>query len=187
VGAKGGDTIIYSDRASSVPGNRGGQIILLVLGTLLAIRYALGVGREIAHNLVTFPASYRSFPVLTLLLSLLALCAYVLFPCVALVMIYIPVRNLFLNRVITGKLLSEIQWHTDDEAIMEIRIGTTKLHVHDRGRIQFQRQHLQVRDLDNLGSILGDESLVGCELRLRVGAFNRVLSVERMGHTTRQS
>jgi hypothetical protein len=63
---------------------------------------------------------------------------------------------------------------------MEIRIGSYNLHVHDRGRIQFRPQHLQVRDLDNLGSILSSESLRGCELLFRVGAFNRVLSVEKM-------
>jgi hypothetical protein len=63
--------------------------------------------------------------------------------------------------------------------ILTVRVGTQDVYVHDRGRLQFRHQHLQVRDLDTLRAALSDAASQDCDVNFTVGAFNRVLSVDR--------
>lgn len=169
---------IYTERARSVPGNSHRQVFTLGLGFALSVWYALGFKKTVQHDLASFPASYGSSPVLTIIFSAIKMCAYVLGPCLFLLMIYIPLTNLFLTRKIIGTFLSKNR--TEDganRAVMHIQLGAQDFRVYDEGRIQLRKQCLQVRNLDELYEAM-DDSLIGRQLRFKIGSFNRVLSVD---------
>jgi hypothetical protein len=174
---------IYTDGASLLRGDRARQIFTLALGLGLSAWYVKDIAQSIRHDVKAFPPAFTSSPVLTLLFSLIKLCAYVLFPCVFLLMIYIPVRNLFLNRVIEGTLISAVREETDTGlACLRLQVGPHKVHVDDQQRIRFGAKDLYVRDFNKLCAALNQESMRKCEVRIKLGAFARILSVESIAN-----
>jgi hypothetical protein len=81
-------------------------------------------------------------------------------------MIYVPVRNLFLKRVVSGRL----------------RAVSAK--VTEKGRpllsIQLDQHRIVVPEPGDLESALNQDAVREQEIRITLGAFNRVLRVEKI-------
>jgi hypothetical protein len=141
------------------------DIFTLAVGLGFSAWYVNGIGAAITHDIRTFPEAFRESPVLTIIFAVFKLCGYVLFPCLFAVMVYGPIRNLFFKREISGRLVS-------------LSANATK----KRRSLSIELEHNQfvVPDPGGLEAAINDGAIKGDELRFVIGAFSRVLSVEKV-------
>jgi hypothetical protein len=134
------------------------------IGVVLLLWYLRRVYGAIASDIQSFPAAFRSDAALAALFAALKLLAYILFPILFAAMIYVPVRNLMLRRVVSGRL--------GDVSVLVVVRGKTKLSV------KLDDRMIIVANEEGLEASL--EGLRGIEIRFTLGAFDRVLMIERL-------
>ena len=139
-------------------------LVMFGTGVFLAIRYLLSIKSTILADIANFPDSFHSDAALTIAFAALKLVAYVAAGILAGVMVYWPVRDLWLRRVVFGKLNS----------VALIENGKTKSKV----LIKLGGQSLRISNADVLSTVLTQESLIQRELCVTIGAFDRVLAVD---------
>ena len=154
------------DASSDIRLQRGAGIITLGLGVALSGWYLSRITDAIRVDIHNFPAAFQSSPGLTIFFAMFKLCSYVLFGWLFAMMVYVPTRNLFFTRVISGRLVSLSSKLTER--------GKPLLSV------QLERSQLLVPGAGGLEAAINDDALKGQELLFRVGAFRRVLSVDKL-------
>ena len=142
-----------------------GGVFTLCLGLVLSGWYVTEITSAIKQDVQNFLPAFQESPRLTVFFTVFKVCAYVIFPCLFALMVYVPTRNLFFKRAVSGRLaLSAI--------------------VNEKGKaflsIQLEHNQLLVRDPGDLGAVIRGHVPEGQELRFKLGAFNRVLSVEKL-------
>ncbi|MFI5058929.1 MAG: hypothetical protein ACHQLQ_12150 [Candidatus Acidiferrales bacterium] len=157
-------TTLY-DASSDRQFNPFAGVFTLTLGIALLAWYLHGIVEAVEGDIHNFPAAFHESPVLTLIFVVLKPIGYVSFGALFILMIYGPMRNLFLKRVVSGKLRSmSVEAKGKGKLLLSVEIGAHHLVLPDRG---------------GLGDVICDEALLGQELRFTLGAFNRVHKVEK--------
>jgi len=156
-------TIIY-DAASDVRFQPLPGLFTLLLGLALSVWYVRDIGITISGDVRTFPAAFVEAPVATIVFSVVKMCAYIFFPILFALMVYMPVRNLFFRRVVTGSLFD----------VQTIDVGGRKRKL----LLGVGRHKLVVSDQGDLEAVISRARSLKQELRFTLGAFNRVLRVE---------
>jgi hypothetical protein len=158
-------TTLY-DASSDSHFNPFAGMLTLSLGIALSVWYVHGIVGAVAGDIHTFTAAFHESPILTSIFLVLKPVAYVLFGGLFILMIYVPVRNLFFKRVVSGNLQSiSAQTKKKNKRVLLVEIGPCMLVLQDRG---------------DVSEILCDDQLVGQELRVTLGAFNRVYRLEKL-------
>ena len=158
-------TTLY-DGSSDSQFNPSTGIFTLALGIAISVWYLRGIVGAIKGDTHNFIAAFHESPILTLIFLVLKPVAYVLFGALFLLMIYGPMRNLFFKRVVSGNLRSvSMQEKKKNKLALSVEIGPCTLALADRR---------------GLTEILCDDQLLGQELRLTLGAFNRVYKLEKI-------
>lgn len=141
-------------------------VFTFALGTGLLGWYLTGIGGAVAADIRNFPASFQSLPMLTVAFALLKLVAYLSFGTLFALMVYVPLRNLWFRRVVSGELESvPTRIAKKRSVVLSIKVGQRIIRVIDRA---------------DLSSNLNERAAVGDQLRFTIGAFNRVLKVEKL-------
>jgi hypothetical protein len=141
-------------------------LFTLGLGLALSTWYVSGIAGAVKGDFHGFPTSFHTAPVLSVFFAVLKLCGYVLFGGLFALMVYVPARNLFFKRSISGPLVSLSSIVREKRrSLLQIQVGQSQFRVPDPG---------------DLEASINDNALKGQELRFKLGAFNRVLSVEKM-------
>jgi len=162
-------TVIY-DARRSLRFNPVALLFSLVLGLLLSTWYLRGIADAIRADVRYFPAAYQSSPVLAVTFGVLKLVAYPLFGLLFAAMIYAPVRNLWLNRIVDGPLEKVSASSAGNEIRLSLQVG---------GRT------LTLRDAFGLKAELDRHVVLGDEIRFTVGAFGCPAKVEMLARKTR--
>jgi len=157
-------TTIY-DAGRSLQFNPVGGLYVFVMGLLLSIWYLRGIGDAIKADIHYFPAAYHSSPFLTVTFAVLKLVAYPSFALLFAIMIYAPVRNLLLPRVVDGPLEKVSARSARNEVLLFLQVGGQAVTLHQAGELK--------AELDRC-TVLGDE------LRFTIGAFGCAAKVERL-------
>jgi hypothetical protein len=158
-------TRIY-DASSDIKLHPFAGVFTLGLGLALSTWYVSGIAGAVRRDLHDFPASFHTAPVLTVFFAVLKLCGYVVFGGLFALMVYVPARDLFFKRAISCPLVSLSSIVREKRrSLLQIQLG------------QFQ---FRVPDPGDLEASINDSALKGQELQFILGAFNRVLSVEKM-------
>lgn len=140
--------------------------LFLGLGLFLLVKFLNELGTDVQNDVSNFQSMWKSSPILALSLALVVLCAYVFGICLIGLMIYIPCRNFFFPRVVQGQFQT-ILTIIDDK-------GKSKL------LIKMEHRDFQVSNIRNLPSIMLSGSLEGQNLRFTLGAFSRVIKIDKL-------
>jgi len=169
--------------------SRYASVLGLLFGAVFLGWYALNVPSAIANDIRNFPASFRSEPVLTIAFAVLKFLGYILFPYVAGMWVYVPIKDFVGPRARKGKLAEVaslpvgtggtwwasfplLGWLLAWGMPVPVRPAMTRIRV---GEWEFN-----VPDAPELGQVLRREELLGQEVVFTLGALNRVLSIERI-------
>ena len=137
-----------------------------MLGLALLAKFLNELAGDIERDVRNFPPVWRSSPTLAILLALFVLCAYVFGVWLIGFMIYVPVRNLFCPRIIEGTLKTVSATFTDKgKPVLSIKLN--------------QHEFL-VPNLGDLDKVVTNPDLQWQKLRFSLGAFNRVLRVDKL-------
>lgn len=85
-------TIYYTSKSSR--SNPATEILVLILGVVMLVWYVRGVSDAVRGDIHDFIPAFRSTPLLAVVFAFLKLTAYILFPALFSLMVYIPIRNL---------------------------------------------------------------------------------------------
>jgi hypothetical protein len=158
-------TTLY-DASSDSHFNPFAGILTLSLGIALLVWYLWGIVGAVQGDIHAFTAAFHESRMLTSIFLVLKPVAYLLFGGLFMLMIYVPMRNLFFKRVVSGNLRSmSAQTKKKNKRVLSVEIGLCTLVLPDRG---------------DLSEILCDDQLLGQELRFTLGAFNRVYKLEKL-------
>jgi hypothetical protein len=141
-------------------------IVTLTLGVCLLFWYWRGIREAVAGDLRTFPAAFRSSPTLSITFAVHELIGYVFIAYVVGLMIYAPIRNLWLSRVLSGKLKSVSASVTEQKRVVL--------------SIQLDREQITLPDFGSLEVALNQKAAIDDELRLTIGALIWVRKVEKI-------
>lgn len=137
------------------------------------------------HN---FRPAFREAPILTVGFTALKIWAYVFFPFVAAIWIYISVRDVFPKRRI-GTLRSVAQAPTMSESAWLYSVPLVRWFLSwaiplrsPRVRICLGGHDFVVLDPPGFGAVVNQDDLTGKQIAITCGAFGRVLSVELLEH-----
>jgi hypothetical protein len=140
--------------------------LFLGLGLFLLAKFLNEFRADVRRDIRNFQPVWQSSPILALFLAIIVLCAYIFGSCLIGLMIYIPCRNFFFPRVVEGKF----------EAITTIFNSKGKSQL----LIKMEDTSFRVPDLVDLKLIIGGSGLEGQKLRFTLGAFNRVLKIDKL-------
>ncbi len=141
----------------------GGFTLLLGLG--LGAWYVRDITTVIAGDAKNFHAAFVESPIPTLLFVVFKICAYVFFAALFGLMIYVPARNLFLRRVVSGHLVEVLPKDGADSNKLVLNFSSSVLSV--------------PRSVD-LEAALAKVLPQNLEVKVTLGAFNRVIRVEQV-------
>lgn len=156
---------IYDANAAR-PSRRFSVLLTLALGIGLSAWYFRDIGKTVIGDTHTFSSSFRTLPILTLVLALFKLLAYLVFGALFAIMIYVPVRNLWFNKCLTGRIESV-------EESSKPGNGTYVL-------VKLDGQIFTFRDPGGLKDSLRERTSLGDSVRFTIGAFGRVERVEKL-------
>jgi len=157
-------TIYEANEAGPV--RRFSGLLTLALGVVLSAWYARDIGKTVRGDIETFLPSFKTLPILTVVFAVFKFVAYIAFGALFVIMIYVPLRNLLLNRLLIGRIDSVEQ---NNE-----RGHRTYVSVKLNGRI------FRFRDPGGLKSALDEKTSPGDSVRFVLGAFGRVEKVEKL-------
>jgi len=144
-------------------------ILTFALGLGMLIWYGWHIRGAVASDIRNFPASYRSFPLVTIAFAVFKMVAYVSFGVLFALMVYVPVRNLWLGRVVTGVPHSVSSVTKGRRVLLSIQVN---------GGI------ITLRGAGGLEPLLQDSVTCGDRLRLTIGAFDSLLKIEKLTERT---
>lgn len=141
-------------------------IYVLILGVALLTWYIRGIGDAIHGDIQNFLPAFREMPVVTLVFTFLKLAGYVFFGALFVVMVYAPLRNLWLRQIVAGTL--------EDLSFRVAKHDKILLLVKLSGNV------VALRATDELKNCL-EQCAIGREkLRVTAGAFRWALKVEKL-------
>jgi len=160
------ETCIYDWRKSRSRAHPYAWLVMLGLAIVFLAEFFSGISRTIEGDIHNFPPLWNSSPVLAILLASVKLFVYVFGGCLVSLMIFIPVSHFFCPRVIRGRFESVSTTVTDKgKSLLSIQMSDYQFHTSDFG---------------DLETLILDPALRGQELRFTLGAFNRILRIERL-------
>lgn len=163
-----------------------GVIGALIAGAFLTW-YCFGIVTAVSGDINSFPAAFRSNPVLTIFFAVLKFGAYILFPFIAATWVYIPIRDFVVRKRVQGRLGGVSDFPGMDRLPLWARVPflgwflSWGMPVPGRSamkNIRLDTREIQVPLSPVLSQVLSQENIAGKELVFLLGAFNRVLSIE---------
>jgi hypothetical protein len=140
--------------------------LILILGIIFLVEFFGGIGETVQKDIHNFPPLWHSTPLLALVLAALKLSAYLLGISIIALMIFVPCRNFFFPRIILGQM------------------ETTTTVFDDKGKsrllVKMEHRDFHVSNLVDVKSIVENSALEGQNLRFTLGAFNRVLKIDKL-------
>jgi hypothetical protein len=161
-------TTIY-DAGRSLRFNPVALLFSLVMGLLLSIWYLRGIADAIKADIRYFPAAYHSSPVLAVTFAVLKLVAYPSIAALFAMMMYAPVRSLWLTRIVDGPLENVSVSSVRNRTLLSLQVGGRTITLHDAGDLKAE---------------LDRHTMLGDQLRFTVGAFGCAAKVEKLGRKT---
>lgn len=138
---------------------------VLILGVGLLTWYVRGIGDAIHGDIQNFLPAFHETPVVTLVFTFLKLAGYLFFGALFIVMVYAPLRNLWLRQVVTGTLEDLSFRVAKHDKILLVKLS---------GNV------VALRATDELKNCLEQCAIEREKLRVTVGAFRRALKVEKL-------
>ncbi len=158
-------TTIY-DLQKQPPFHPAGGLFVLGWGVALSVFFLKGIGPTIRDDIQYFPAAFRESPIITIIATIFKLVGYPLFAFMCALLVYVPIRNIFLKQFVSGRLLSMFpSFNKRGRPILTIRLD---------------QHELVVRDRDTLQDAISSSAVAGDQLQFTMGAFNRVLRVDKL-------
>ena len=155
-------TTIY-DENEARPARRFSGLLTLAVGIGLSAWYVRDMGRTISGDIQAFSLSFRALPLLTVVFAVFRLAAYLLSGALFAVMIYVPLRNLWLTKFLTGRIGSVER--SEKPSYISVKLDDRVFRFRDPG---------------GLKPALDEKTSSGDSVRLTVGAFGRVSRVEKL-------
>lgn len=166
---------------------RSTRVFGFVVGVPFLTWYLLKAPAAVRADCLNFLPALHEAPILTIGFAILKVWAYVFFPFVAAAWIYISVKDLFGRRRI-GKLHSIVSACSMDESSRLYSFSLLAWVLSwaiplrsPRARICLGEHEFVVLDSPSLSTVINRADLIGKEIAVTCGAFNRVLSVELLG------
>ncbi len=145
-----------------------GAFITLAIGLVLSVYFLKGITPAIQSDIRNFPAAFQESPTIAIIATVFKLFAYTFFAFMGALLTYVPTRNVFVKRTVSGQLLN-------------LSPG-----LNHKGKpvltIQFDDRELLVPDSDELQGSISSGAQAGDDLQLTIGAFGRVLRVDKIPH-----
>ena len=172
------------------------RLLGFIFGVAFLGSYALEVRSAVVSDVRNFPAAFHSEPALTVAFAALKLGGYIWFPYVAATWVYVPIRDLLAKRVRRGMLLEVVSIPAGEGATWWASLPllgwflSWGMPVPGRSAMKLVRvgeRVFRVPDAPALNEIVTREDLIGQEVVLSLGAFNRVLSIELVGSISSRS